>query len=411
MSNEQLGQPAGTRFFYGYIIVLLCFIIAAVVEGLLFSFAVFFKPLLTEFGWTRAMTSGAMAVAALFHAAFFPVAGRLTDKFGARWALSVSGFSLGLGCLLMSQASVIWHLYVFYGVLIGTGLSFYWVPVISILPRWFIKKRSLVMGIVACGIGFGQLIYGPTVNWLISAYGWRTSFTIVGSVSMGIIIISSHFLRREPEQKGLLPYGESSAQQVTRAEGFSIRQAVRTRQFWMYCGIFFSWDICFSVVLVHSVIHAIGLGMSPASAANILVIIGVTGIVGRLGFGHLADVIGMKSVVVSSFGLMLIAFVCLIVDSQMWMVYLFSALYGLSYGSFEILESPIIANLFGLQSLGTIVGVAAGIGGTGFILGSVVAGHVFDISGSYLVAFLMCAVASIFAGILSAFLPLKKQGE
>lgn len=267
------------------------------------------------------------------------------------------------------------------------------------------------MGIVACGIGIGQLIYGPTVNWLISTYGWRTSFIIVGSVSMGIIMISTQFLRREPEQKGLLPYGESSAQPVTRAEGFSIRQAVRTRQFWMYCGIFFSWDICFSVVLVHSVIHAIGLGMSPASAVNILVIIGVTGIVGRLVFGHLADVIGMKSVVVSSFGLMLTAFVCLIVDSQVWMVYLFSALYGLSYGSFEILQSPIIANLFGLQSLGTIVGVAAGIGGTGFILGSVIAGHIFDISGSYLMAFLMCAVASIIAGILSAFLPLKKQGE
>ena len=351
------------------------------------------------------MASGAASLAGVIHVALFPVAGRLTDKLGGKWMLSVSGFSLGLGYLLMSQASTIWHLYVCYGVLTAMGLAFYWVPVISIVPRWFVKNRALMMGIVASGIGFGQLIYAPAVNWLISSYGWRSSSLIVGGASMGIIIICAHFIKREQKQMGLLPRGESKTEQVAETWGFSLRQAVRTKQFWVFCMIAFSWISCLWIVLVHGVIHAIGLGMSPASAANIIAIIGITGIVGRLVLGRLADVIGMKLVVVFSFGLMLIAFLCLLA-SELWLIYLFAALYGVSYGAFEILQSPIIAKLFGLRSLGTIIGVAMGIGGIGVVLGPVAAGYIYDVSGSYQVAFLICAIMAIIGAIFSTLLPL-----
>ena len=104
-----------STFFYGYIIVIATFIIAVAVEGLLFSFGVFFKPLLSEFGWTRAMTSGAMSLGSVLRIPMSMVSGRLTDKLGSRVMLTACGFFLGLGYLLMSQINALWHLYLFYG--------------------------------------------------------------------------------------------------------------------------------------------------------------------------------------------------------------------------------------------------------------------------------------------------------
>lgn len=400
------------KFFYGYIIILTCFIIAAAIEGALFTFGVFFKPLLTEFGWTRAVTAGVFSLYGILHVLTAIVAGRLTDRLGPRLVLTACGFLTGLSYLLMSQASALWQVYLFYGAIGGIGLGFYWVPVISIVPRWFVKRRALMMGIFISGIGVGQLIMPPVANWLISAYGWRLSCLVIGSILMGIIVISAQFLRRDPYQMGLLAYGESKAKQenpVIEAGGIYLREAICTRQFWIYCVILITFSFCFSVVLVHSVIHAIGLGMTPASAANILAIIGIAGIISRLAFGRLADIIGMKLVLTLSFVLMSVAFLNLAMAGEIWMIYLFAAIYGISYVVFEILMSPIMAELFGLSSLGTITGVSFAIGGTGFIFGPVVSGYIFDISGSYQVAFLICAAMAIIATIFAALLPLTRS--
>ena len=419
MSTQEVRQSPGAEsgFYYGYIIVLAIFVIAAVVEGIMFSFGVFFKPLLTEFGWTRAMTAGAFSLFTVLHIPIVIAAGALTDRFGPRLMLTACGFFLGLGYLLMSQTSAIWQLYLFYGVVASIGMGLYWVPVISILPRWFVKRRALMIGVAVSGIGVGQLIYPPVANWLISAYDWRMSFLLMGGTTMGIIMISAQFLRRDPGQIGLSPYGESEAKQeypVVETSGLSLREAIRTKQFWVFGMIYLSWTFCLSTVLVHSVIHAIGLGISPASAANILAIIGVTGIIGRLVFGRLADIIDIKPVLLISFLLMSIDFLWLVIAGEIWMVYLFAAIFGISYGAFEILQSPIIARLFGLSSLGTILGVVHTFASIGLGLGSVVTGYIFDVSGSYQVAFLICAAMAFICVISAALLPLtrgkKKRG-
>ena len=401
-------------FFYGYIIVALGFIIAAAVEGLMFSFGIFFKPLLTEFGWTRAMTSGAISLSAIINIPIVIVSGRLTDRFGSRPVLIACGFFFGLGHLLMSQTNAMWQLYLFYGVIVAMGIGLYWVPVISLVPRWFVQRRALMMGIIASGIGIGQIIYPPVVNWLISTYGWRMSFLLAGGVTMGIIMIVAQFLKRDPRQMGLLPYGQSEAEKeslVAEARRFSLSEALHSKQLWMLGVMFLTWCICLSTVMVHSVVHAIGIGMSSASAANILAIIGITGIVGRIAFGRLADTVGMKPILILSFALMSAAFLWLIIASETWMLYLFAAVFGVSYGVFEILHSPIIANLFGLSSFGTISGVIMIFGSIGFTIGPVLAGHIFDVTSSYEMAFLICAAMAIICLICTIFLPLMRDRD
>ncbi len=270
------------------------------------------------------------------------------------------------------------------------------------------------MGIITSGIGLGQLIYPPLANWLISNYSWRMSFIIMGGGSMGIIMLVAQFLKRNPQQIGQYPYGGSEAERANPGENsiiYSLGEAVRTRGFWLLGLVYFGWLYNLGTVLVHSVINAIDIGMSPTSAANILAIIGVTGIIGRIVFGRLADVIGMKPVLIFSFFLMSAGFLWLTFAGEAWMVYSFAVIFGLSYGVFESLQSPILADLFGLSSLGTIMGVVHAFGSIGLMLGPVVGGYIFDVSGSYQVASLISASVALVSLICVVFLPITRARQ
>lgn len=116
------------RFFYGYVVVIAAFFIMTIMWGTLFSFGVFLKPVSVEFGWTRAMTSGAYSLYMVLHGFLHIVMGRINDRFGPRIVVSVCGFFLGIGFLLISNISAIWQLYLFYGVLISIGMGGAYVP-------------------------------------------------------------------------------------------------------------------------------------------------------------------------------------------------------------------------------------------------------------------------------------------
>lgn len=399
------GKP---KFFYGYTIVTLGFIVVMAVEGLIFySFGVFFPPLLAAFGWTRAMTSAAVSLRSIVRIPTVIVVGRLTDRFGPRLVLTWCGCFLGLGYILMSQVNALWHLYVFYGVIVALGSSFYWIPVVSMVPRWFAKRRGMMMGIVTSGIGIGQVIGPPLVNRLISTYGWRTSFVIVGSMVAAVVVVAAQFLKSSPQKLGLLPYGVSEAKQEdseTKTRGLHVRQLIVKKQFWAHGMIYLFWILPLSVVSVHIIIHGIGIGMTAAEAANIIAVVGITSIVGRLGFGRLADVIGNKMVLAISFILITAGFLWLLVAEEGWMIYLFAAVFGVSYGVFEILQSPMVADLFGQNSLGSVLGFLNVFSAIGILVGPVLAGHIFDITNSYNQAFMICAGLSVIAFILAILL-------
>ncbi len=408
-NSERLQSP---EFFYGYIIVLITFLISVVAEGVLYTFGVFFEPILSDFGWSRAVTSAASSIGIGLELPIAIIAGRLTDKFGPRVVLTICGLSWGFGFLLLSRAETVWQLYLFYGLGVGLGMGLYWSPVISLIPRWFVKRRALMMGIVTSGIGVGQLIFPPLANWLIVTYGWRNSFIIIGSIALIIIVISAQFLKNMPGST--LPDGDNQVKQensedsVIKTTGFTLTEAMHTRQFWMFEVMFFSWFFSLAVAMVHSVIHAIGIGMSVTSSAFILSIIGITGIFSRLVFGRLADVTGLKPVVMISYILMTLCFLWLLVAGEPWMLYLFAAVYGIAYGVVETLQSTILADLFGVKFLGTISGMSTAIGGIGWIVGPALAGYIFDVRGSYQIAFLICAVLEFVGLVLCAFLPLSR---
>lgn len=394
-------------FFYGYIVVLVSFFIMIVADGLFYSFGVFFEPVLKEFGWTRAATSGAYSLCMMIVGSMAIVTGRLNDRFGPRILLTGCGFFVGLGYLLMSQISAIWQLYLFYGLIVAIGMSAFLVPLLSTVVRWFVKKRGLMSGITIAGVGLGIIIMPLLTSRLISIYDWRTSYAIVGIMAMVVIILAAQFLKRDPGKIGQLPYGEDEAKEEKldlQATGFSLREAVHTRQLWLLCSISFCYYLCVTIIMVHVVIHATGLGVSALGAANILSIVGGTSIAGRVVIGSIADRIGSRLALIICFILMLIALAWLLVIKEVWMFYLFAAIFGLGYGGGAALKSPLTAELFGLSSHGLILGIAYFGDCFGGVIGPVLAGGIFDITGSYQLAFIVSIAASIIALILTLLL-------
>ena len=315
----------------------------------------------------------------------------------------------------MSQISMLWQLYLFYGVIIAIGMSGAWVPLIATIPKWFVKRRGLMTGIVTSGSGIGTILLSLVASRFIPACGWRISYMIVGGGVLVLLMLAAQFLRRDPKQVWQSPYGGNEVKGEgpnLQASGFSLQEATHTRQFWLACVIFFCYGFNLYTIMVHIVPHAIELGISPIIAANIIVIIGGVNAVGRITVGYAGDRIGNRLSLIISSILMTAALLWVMIAKEVWMLYLFAIVFGFGYGGLASLTSPVTAELFGLRSLGTIVGVVMFSFTVGGAIGPVLAGSIFDMSGSYNPAFLACAALSIIDIILSALLRLpSSQGE
>jgi MFS family permease len=393
-----------SRFFYGYVIVLVSFALQALGWGLFNSFGVFFKPLIAEFAWPRAVISSAISFAMIVFGTAGILQGRLSDRFGPRIIMTAGGVLLGAGYLLMSQVATVWHLYLFCSLLIGVGISGTDVVLLSTTARWFVKKRGMMTGIIKTGTGVGMLIMPLVINGLITAYGWRTAFVVLGAAVLFCYCLCSQFLVRDPGKMGLAPDGgknEHPFNQAAPEGGMTLQQAARTVQFWTICFSFLLVFFCVGIILMHIVTHAIDLGIAPAHAATILSGVGGASIVGRFVMGGAGDRIGNRAALLICFVCLVSSLVWLQLADRFWMLFLFAIVYGLAHGGFFTLISPFIAELFGTRSHGVIFGIvacAATVGGAG---GPVTAGYIFDITGSYATAFGILTGMGI-AGLIAA---------
>ena len=328
--------------------------------------------------------------------------------------LTICGVLAGLGYWLMSYVSTPWQLYLFLGVIVGIGMGGVWVPLLSCTARWFVRRRNLMTGIVIGGAGIGSLFGPMVISRMIAIYDWRHSLVILGGVVLVAVVVASQFLKRDPAGMNQLPYGESQESQpglASAAGHFSLKEAIPTRQFWLTFIMFFSYGFGFFSFLVHIVPHAIDLGIPAISAANILAVSGGVSILGNYGLGAAGDRIGARQIFTIGCIFETIVLLFLMPAGQAWMLYTISGVFGLAAGGLGAAESPLVARLFGMSSHGLIYGVVH-LGFTvGAALGPFVAGYIFDLTGGYQIAFLVCASLSIVAVITSVLIrPTRQQG-
>jgi MFS family permease len=391
---------------YGWILALVGACILVTNALLVFTFGVFINPLTLEFGWERGALSGAFSMAVLIVGGLGLLAGGLSDKYGARIVVTFGGIFLGIGFLLMSQISSLWHVYIILGLVVGIGGSFTFVPVLSTVPRWFDKRVGTATGITMAGFGFGGIISPFLAQWLIASYGWRQSFIMLGVITFILVIPLAQLIKYSPRRVGLKPYGEGGTTEEGQkvdfvTEELSLTQAIKTSRFWIFCLLLFCFFYCEESIIVHIIPHAGDIGISAIIAASILSFVAGISIIGRLGIGFVSDKVGSRLSLTACLSLITFALIWLLFIREIWMFYVFAVVFGLAYGGFVSLLTVVAAELFGRKFLGSMLGGLFFMGLIGGAIGAPLSGTIFDITGDYRLAFLICTVLCTVAVILS----------
>ncbi|MDP2917267.1 MAG: MFS transporter [Dehalococcoidia bacterium] len=409
--------PEKPGIYYGYIIIAAGFWIWLIGYGTTATFSVFLKPMLAEFGWSRGETALALSMAVIVQAFLAIAMGWLTDKLGPRLVLMTFGSLLGIGYLLISVVQALWQFQLDFAILIAIGLSTLSVPGMATISRWFTRRRALMIGIVQAGGGIGGLIYAPFVGWLISVNGWRFGYLVMGAITLVGILVAGSFLRRDPAygQKvpyvatDVIPYEIKTQEPDAQTRGLSLKQAIRTSQFWMLAAMNLTLGFCRTTFLAHTAAYVQDLGFSLASGANVVAVIMASTVIGRVGMGRVGDRIGNKRAYIIGFVATLVSLIWLMIARDLWGLYLFALAFGFGWGAQSVLRFALASEAFGLASVGLVFGsltFAEAIAGS---LGSYFAGYIYDSVGSYEPVFGIGIALSIMGIILAWRLkPIKK---
>jgi MFS family permease len=410
-------MPGRRKIFYGWWIVAASVVLNFVVGGtFIYGFTVFFNPIRNTFGWGAAVTSVAFTLQRLETGFLEAAAGFLVDRVGPR-KLMLGGWSIvGLGFFLMSRVNSLWG---FYGsfMVIAVGMSFAaFIVIFATIANWFDKKRSRAMTLVVTGFGASGLLV-PLVSYAVGGLGWRETLVIVAVVAWVIGIPLSSVMRHKPEQYGYLPDGvnladgsrsanlndpESTGEtagddSVSSDIGLTLREAIRTKAFWLLAVAFFFQFIGASAVMVHLVPYLESVEVSSTLAATVVTGVTVSSLIGRLGFGLLGDFANKRYLITVGIALQTIGvFILSLVSSdRLWLIIPYLLTYAPGFGATVPLRLALLADYFGPRHYGTIMGIMTLISMAGGLASPIIAGWIFDTTGSYQLAWQLFALITV----------------
>ena len=332
------------RLYYGWIVLAAVVFVMLGGSGIRAVFGVFIKPIEAEFGWTRQQLSGAAALSLFVLGAVGPVVGWLADIWGPRRVMLVATAVLGVGTVLASFVGHLWQMYVTAGVLMAAGAGGLGIATTAtVAARWFVARRGLILGILGGAMSAGQMLVVPLSMLLISLYGWRASFLWLG---VGILVLALPvilaFVRDDPADKGLKPYGAGTATgaafgAVADTRRVPISEAMQVPAFWLLASTFFVCGYTSNgLVLTHLVPHAAEHGFSEMHAAQALGLMGAMNIVGTVLSGWICDRFGRKGPLAFYYGVRGLSLIFLLYVWNVPSLHIFAAIFGLNYISTEI---------------------------------------------------------------------------
>ncbi|MFC1977340.1 MFS transporter [Chloroflexota bacterium] len=417
------------KIFYGWWIVAVSLIVLFITLGLgYYSFGVFLKPLAAEFGWNRAMVSGAMSIFLLAWGLVCPFVGRLADRYGPRMLVIVGTIALGISFCLLNLTSALWHLYLLYACAGAASATCSEIPVSAAVSNWFRKKRGIAMGITASGIGFGGLLLAPLVGFLILNSGWQTTYFFMGLLTWAVILpLVIPLMKTRPQEMGLFPDGDRDRERLgtndflmqqnstnsiehSSLKNSSTAELVKRKELWLV-GFAFSL-VSFGIigVVIHEVPFMIDMGIPMTTAATMLGLTAGIGIVGKLGFGYLTDKMSPKWVALACIAMQSVGVVILLQSRTLGMVWAFIVVFAFASGGMNTLRPLVIGEFFGTDSFGKVFGLTELMRRFGSAGGPFIAGYIFDTTGSYHYAF-VSIIAAYLLGMLALFLacPVKQN--
>ncbi len=391
-----MNLPSRYPFHYGWVVVIAGALVVFVNSSLFLTFAVFLEPISQATGWSRAEVSGAYALHWMVGAVAVFGIGWFTDRFGTRSALLIGSLLTAISLTLAGRATALWQLYLFYGVLFGIARSSFLVPVHLVVGMWFRKKLGLAMGIVNISLALGPLALSAPLRYLIDIVGWGNTLLIAGIAGAVLMALCSWFIRNQPRDLGLKPYGEDETNVAVskpkpqrrplfyRADTPNFfNYAAKTQPFVLLILIHFLGCLSHSIPLTHIVAMATDAGIAPIAAATILSLMSAFNMASSFGSSILADVAGGKKALGLALLLQASGILILLGTKDLWMFYIFALVFGLGYGG-EMVAFPIInRQYYGAASIGKVYSaqmVGAGLGMAG---GAYLGGILFDLAGNY----------------------------
>ena len=405
---------AGRRGYLGWwvvgAVVLVAFSRVAFFNPIL---GIFIDPLQDEFGWSRTEIAGALSIGTLVGAFSSPLLGRFVDRYGGRRFMVVGVLTIGVLLLLLALIDALWQFYILFGLgrAIVTGVIE--IAIAVTVANWFIRNRGRATGLMMVGTRGGMVIMPLIVLLFLSLADWRAAFAALGLLILLFTVLPPFlFVRRRPEDLGLAPDGDpplpaTGARSRRRSASasdpqWSVRQAVRTRAFWLL--LFGTSQLFFAggATNLALVSHLEDNGLSQTSAITVVTVWAAVGIVGGVIGGELRERIGVRFALPlvmlgSAAGVTWLIFV-----DQPWMAYVFAAWQGLWFGAILPLNQIAFADYFGRWSIGAIRGVTAPVQFGLNALGPIASGLVFDARGSYDLIFAVFAGLLLFGGALVA---------
>jgi MFS family permease len=354
--------------FYGWVVVALSavglFLGAPIV---VFSFSVFFKPLVADFHASRAAVSFAFSVSNTAGALSIPGVGMAIDRFGAKRVIVVSTFIYAVVlCAALLVGSSLWQLYLFYGLLnIAMTAGAAPVPYGVVISHWFNQYRGLALGLAMMGIGIGSVVVPVIAERLIAMFGWRTAFAVFGGAVLLVPLpVLAMGLQNDPEQRGLQPDGDETSMVLhlpgQAKAGMSWREIWHSPTFWLLLCIFSLAGASVHGVALHMAAIFTDRGVNAARAATATSLVGAAVIVGRLCSGYLLDRVFAPRVAILFYSATAlgIAILCTGVSGNLAFVAAF--LSGLGMGAEVESMAYMVSRYFGLAAFGTSYGVAFG---------------------------------------------------
>ena len=391
------------NLYYGWWIVLACFIINLYVGGIIFfSFTAFFEPIQHEFGWSYTQISLATSLRGLEMGIFAPIVGFLVDRFGSRKLLLGGTIVIGIGLVLLSFTQSLLMFYLcFLFIALGAG-GCTSVVTMTAVAIWFKKNVGLALGIMASGFGAGGLII-PLIVFLIDASGWRFTLVILGAGMWLLGIPLSLIVRDRPEQLGWGPDGTVTESSTTSGQGESSEKTkgaflemIKTRSFLYLNAAETVRMMAVTAVVTHLMPYLSSIGMSRAASGAVAAALPLVSIVGRFGFGWWGDRYDKRIVLATTFFLMSAGVFAFCYVQSFWVLVLFILLFAPGFGGSMVLRGAMLQEYFGMASFGKMLGIVLGSASIGGIIGPTLAGWAFDTLGSYTsVWYGLCGISGV----------------
>lgn len=349
--------------------VAVAFVAMFVVYGIAYSFGAFFKPMAAEFGAGRSSTSAVFSLTVLVWCVLGWPAGHLSDRFGPRVVVGAGAIVMGCGLVLTAFINRLWIGYLTYSLGVGIGIATAYVPMVAVVGGWFLRRRNSALGIAVAGIGCGTVLVAPACAAMIQRLGWRETDLILGVAATVLLLGCAAIAERPPVH-------------VTPS-AIDVRVAVRTPAFGLlYLNSFLS-SMALFVPFVYLPAFAHDHGANEIASSALISIIGGASVIGRLGLGAIADRTSTIRLYQACYLLLAGSFGLWLFGSSYATLVVFAIAMGTGYGGFVALSPAVLAELFGVARLGTVMGILYTSGGVGALLGPPIAGMIIDYTGSY----------------------------